>query len=313
MQIVDALNEDGLPRNWGGSYGTALGMTVAAMFLDRMDKIVLDAALNPYEYYAGTDVEEITDTDVVFAGFFSGCLADPTHCALSKDGQTADELSQKVYSLLYELKYHPLVAGLDISSGYIDYGLLKGTIKQVLYKPTFWPVLSIILHELLHGNATAALLASAAMPSGNVIFPNNGPEALYGIRCSDSALRSKDFDSLEPLLDAFYARSRLYGDILPVQVVTCAQWPFVARERYSGSWGVNTKNPVLFIGNTYDPFTPLISARNASAGFKDSVVLQHDGYGVSHCSRCRNFWKVFADDLGSTQVLRSLRCVRPRL
>lgn len=295
MQIVNALNEDGLLRYWGFSYGTALGMTVAAMFPNRIDKIVLDGVLNPYEYYAGTDVEEITDTDAVFSGFFSGCLANPSNCALSKDGATADELSQKVYSLLYELKYHPMVVGLDITIGYIDYGVLKQSIKQALYSPSLWEPLSVVLHELLLGNATAALMASADLYQGHTIFPNNGPDAIYGIRCSDSALRSKNISSLERLLDAFSARSRLYGDILSVQAVTCAQWPFVAKERYSGGWEVKTKNPVLFIGNTYDPFTPLVSAHNASSGFRDSVVLQHDGYGVSYRSWCWSFWEVLSD------------------
>lgn len=37
----------------GFSYGTALGVTVAAMFPDRMDKVVLDGVLNPTQYYEG--------------------------------------------------------------------------------------------------------------------------------------------------------------------------------------------------------------------------------------------------------------------
>ena len=71
MQIVDALNEDGLLRYWGQSvsfqmkeitiltllvgfsYGTALGTAVAAMFPERMDKIVLDGVLNPTQYWSG--------------------------------------------------------------------------------------------------------------------------------------------------------------------------------------------------------------------------------------------------------------------
>lgn len=70
MQIVDALGEDGLLRYYGTlksalgmarviltcvgfSYGTALGATVAAMFPDRMDKVVLDGVLNIDQYYSG--------------------------------------------------------------------------------------------------------------------------------------------------------------------------------------------------------------------------------------------------------------------
>lgn len=51
MEIVNALNEDGLLRYWGVSYGTVLGATVAAMFPDKMDKIILDGVVNVPDYY----------------------------------------------------------------------------------------------------------------------------------------------------------------------------------------------------------------------------------------------------------------------
>lgn len=54
MQVVDALDEDGLLRYWGLSYGTALGATAAAMFPDRIDKMILDGVLNPHDFYHGT-------------------------------------------------------------------------------------------------------------------------------------------------------------------------------------------------------------------------------------------------------------------
>lgn len=79
MSIVDALGEDGLLRYWGKlvfsrshtyfvldtfclwhlanllipgiSGGTTMGATVAAMFPDRVDKIVLDGVMNAHQYY----------------------------------------------------------------------------------------------------------------------------------------------------------------------------------------------------------------------------------------------------------------------
>jgi len=53
MRIVDALGEDGLLRYWGFSYGTLLGATMATMFPDKMDRVVLDGVANAKEYYAG--------------------------------------------------------------------------------------------------------------------------------------------------------------------------------------------------------------------------------------------------------------------
>ncbi|KAL8869399.1 MAG: hypothetical protein Q9198_007898, partial [Flavoplaca austrocitrina] len=71
IQIVDALNEGGLLNTWGFSYGSALGMTVAAMFPNRMGRVVLDGVVNPLDYFSGRDVSLVTATDVSFEGFFT--------------------------------------------------------------------------------------------------------------------------------------------------------------------------------------------------------------------------------------------------
>lgn len=68
MQIVDAIEDDGLlryfgrpvnlPAFWcsrtddlGTSYGTIIGATAAAMFPDRVGKVLLDSVVNPHERY----------------------------------------------------------------------------------------------------------------------------------------------------------------------------------------------------------------------------------------------------------------------
>ena len=69
-------------------------------------------------------------------------------------------------------------------------------------------------------------------------------------------------------------------------IVPCARWKIRAKERYTGGFNdIKTKNPILFVANTFDPYTPLVSAQNASAAFDGSVVLQHDGHGHTSTSQ----------------------------
>jgi pimeloyl-ACP methyl ester carboxylesterase len=51
--IAEAIGEDGLIRYWGYSYGTLLGATVAAIFPNKVDRVLLDGNINPNDYYRG--------------------------------------------------------------------------------------------------------------------------------------------------------------------------------------------------------------------------------------------------------------------
>ncbi|KAL8647820.1 MAG: hypothetical protein Q9226_006274 [Calogaya cf. arnoldii] len=291
MQIVDALDEDRLLRYWGFSYGTALGATVAAMFPDRMDKVVLDGCLNPHDYYAGIDLEQVTDSDSSFDGFFTGCVAHPEACELAQDAPTAADLKRKFYDLLYALKYEPFVTEVKGNTTIFDYNSVKALVQTALYSTTTWPILATGLHRLFTKNDTAveALLPlQPKLPGG--IYPNEGPEAyLGGIRASDVNFRTGNLTSLYPILRQFFDKSQIFGDTLSPNLLTYVQWPFRAKGAYTGDFHVKTKHPILFVGSDRDAFTPLVSAQNASAGFEGSVVLQHGGYGhtsVSQPSLC---------------------------
>lgn len=51
QRVAEVLDDDGLIRFWGFSYGTTLGATIAAMFPDKIDRMVIDGVFNPHEYY----------------------------------------------------------------------------------------------------------------------------------------------------------------------------------------------------------------------------------------------------------------------
>lgn len=88
---------------------------------------------------------------------------------------------------------------------------------------------------------------------------------------------------MQPLLHDTFAQSWLAGPGTAGTRIICAQWRVDPEERYTGAFfNVETANPIPFIGNTYEPGNALVSAKDASVRFKDSLVLQNNGAGVSH-------------------------------
>ncbi|KAH7028087.1 TAP-like protein-domain-containing protein [Microdochium trichocladiopsis] len=285
IAIVDALGEDGLLRYWGISGGTSMGATVAAMFPDRVDKVILDGVMNAHQYYnSPVETEFISSADDVLRGIFNACIeAGVEKCPLASHAKTCGGLEEKMDQLVYELKYNPIPfasAALG-SGGIVDYSILFNWLFSKLYVPKSYATVAKVLEGLFRRDATA--LVEAALIEAGASTPAAGPiiRAVWGIRCGDKRPRADSKEELEPYVDQLEANSRWFAHFgLASNAYLCAQWPFEAVERYEGDFtGVKTKNPVLFIGNTYDPVTPLVSARNMSSGFEGSVLLQHDSYG----------------------------------
>jgi pimeloyl-ACP methyl ester carboxylesterase len=59
----------------------------------------------------------------------------------------------------------------------------------------------------------------------------------------------------------------------------CSTWPVRSANRYTGLWDHRTANPVLVIGNTFDPATPLRAAVAMSQALGRARLLTVDGYG----------------------------------
>lgn len=133
---------------------------------------------------------------------------------------------------------------------------------------------------MLTGNLTQfATLQKDLSPS----YSSGGiNEAVYGIHCADKTPGKYTFDEVLPVVSTLSYQSTLMGQVgIPLSMIA-TQWKLEAKERYTGDFKVKTKHPMLVIGNTYDPTTPLRSARNISESFEGSVVLEHGGYGVCY-------------------------------
>ncbi|KAK5634727.1 hypothetical protein RRF57_010440 [Xylaria bambusicola] len=320
MQIVDAVEEDGLLRYWGLSYGTDLGATLAALFPDRIDKVIIVQMVSIAQFSTTTtgkpaafisistkwkllvatkliltsvyrsESEALASADDTFTEFFRQCLSTPNVCKLARShpDATAEQLESAAYGLLDELKYRPFAYAGSI----VDYTILKTAIRFTLYSPNSWLSLDKILDALLAEPRNETLVGTELLAylSGSLAATTGGDDAGIGIECTDKRLRSDSFDVVNPAFDQSAASSRLLGDINTVLVAICAQWRLETRERYDGDFSeVKTRKPLLVIGNTYDSATSIKSARNISETIEGSVLLEHGGVGhtsITHPSLC---------------------------
>jgi hypothetical protein len=226
----------------------------------------------------------------VFAGIFSTCIeAGPELCPLATRNKTAQELEADVWDLIDTVKYHPLPLGTIL----LDYATLKGLIQQALYTTSSWSELASILDILLFGPESAktalASVVSAAYDESAIDVALKAINAIAGIHCGDNTARVSTFEEFLPTVNKLYNISSIMGDVPIARYTVCVQWKIKPKETYSGDFVVQTKNPLLFIGNTYDGHTPLRSAYNVSQGYEGSVVLEVNGYGHSSInlpSRC---------------------------
>ena len=69
----------------------------------------------------------------------------------------------------------------------------------------------------------------------------------------------------------------MFGGVLAYGLLTCARWPAPAVGK-AAPWSGKT-NPVLIIGNTYDPATPVEGARSLHKQMKNSRLLEWVGDG----------------------------------
>ncbi|KZO93929.1 alpha/beta-hydrolase [Calocera viscosa TUFC12733] len=311
--ILEALGEEDRGMvYWGFSYGTMLGATFTAMFPELAHRILLDGVSNAVSFT--TDIYKhgwigTEDTNKVWQGFLTACAeAGPDGCALAHPQSTAKEIEGRIDALADKLITSPLpVPFTGLNSGIVAASDITAAIFSSMYKPAIWPKLAKALAAAekgdgapladLNGFSDIAAMTRPTSMLDNIFNRHMGtlggvvPSA--AITCSDtdpSTMLSKpdaeDFMDYSRELEKRSVTGARWAQAIPGK---CRFWNVTAREAYRGPWTVEdgfkkTKHPVLFLGNTADPVTPLISARTMSKNFgnESASLLIQDGFG--HCS-----------------------------
>ena len=252
------------------------------MFPDRMDRIVLDGVVNAQNYYRrfGIDVDQLLSADAAFRAILAECIqAGPTKCALASINSNATDLEATLLGVADKYGKSPIAAGSTVINRRVVMELLFVVIKYTSDLPN---ATRHIANLVTGTNLTAVAEYYNSLNAGIAMGDD---DSFYGIKCSDTFPRAAGLSDIMPDVQRMIETSELFGNLLAPVATQCASWPWEAKERYNGQFlgesKIKTKTPVLFIGNTYDPATPLASAKNMSAAFEGSAVVEQHGFGVS--------------------------------
>lgn len=300
LEILHALGEDKL-KYWGFSYGTVLGGTFASMYPDKVERLVSDGNVDYREWYYKERVNFLRDTDKVMAAFYELChRAGPAVCAFYAESPAAIEA--RLEALLERLKRYPVIVPAAASADdgpevpeIITYSKLRRLISSTLYQPHHTFALFARIVEGLdrddgwayYKHMSPKRTPFEAVCTAEPFLPTEPPpgldegsqDAFPAIMCSDSIPELTDADEFAKVAEELQEISRSAGAVNVLFRMSCVGWDVRPKFRYTGAFGGNTSFPILYVNNIADNVTPLISARNNSAGFPSSVLLVQHSYG----------------------------------
>lgn len=301
---------------WGFSYGTFLGNTFASMFPHRIGRMILDGNVDPQDYVQTGWLSNLFDNPKNLHWFYYGCFHAGRRCALY-DPTMKDlfDIEHKVNRLLERLYHNPLPVVHDGAADLVTYTDLANLMHGAAYAPYyFWPDVAQAAEDLIHYNGTSIIkyLHNLDIPQGpgptdpvddnqrrhNVTKPYppeypGGLEAAISVLCGDGdSINSLTKQDWQQRISYLKNQSLIAGPFWAAIPFACSHWSTTLRpaerNRFKGPFGSKIEDydqrasPLLFIGNTADPVTPLRNAIANSRSHEGSAVLTQDTPG--HCS-----------------------------
>jgi pimeloyl-ACP methyl ester carboxylesterase len=276
--IRRALGEETISF-FGFSYGSELGATWATMFPGTVRAAVFDGASDPNADSTESSIQQLRGFESTLATFLAECSADPD-CAFHNDGDAEGAFDE----LMVELDEEP-IPGLPDRVDVNRRVAITGVI-QAMYSEVYWPALEESLADARAGEGIGlqALADSyfQRQPDGTY---GNELEAFQTIGCADTRERTtvEDDDAKAPAYTAAAPRLAPAGS---VGDYSCTFFPEALDPRIDIT-GAGA-GPIVVIGTTGDPATPLESSRAMAEALEDGRLVvveaeQHTGYNVNRC------------------------------
>jgi len=256
---------------FGASYGTFIGATYADLFPGRVGRMVLDGALNPALTTPQLSLVQAKGFEVALRAYVGACV-DRGGCFL---GDSVDAGTRRIRSFLDDVETKPLPG---VGSRKLEVGNAVLGVWLPLYSKSYWTLLDSALEAAFGGDGSQLLrLADAYVSRGSDGYTDNSLEALYAVNCldHDDGIPS---DEVGPYVEKFEKVSPTFGAIFAYGLSACANWPVHSGNR-SRPISAEGAAPIMVVGTTRDPATPLQWARELADQLESGILVKRDGDG----------------------------------
>jgi pimeloyl-ACP methyl ester carboxylesterase len=281
--IRAALGEEQLTYV-GFSYGTLLGALYAETYPERVRAMVLDGALDPSLSSAEVTAIQAIGFDSSLNAFFDWCRSNDDDCGFASGGDPAVAYERVIAGIDAE----PLPAEVNGERRTLGPGEADLGVAQTLYAGSAgWPTLGGSLALAAQGDGSALLELSDSytrrQPNGEY---SGLMVAFYAISCIDMPPPAT-VDDVERLAAATATKAPNFGEANAWLGLPCTYWP-VPPDGAPAPVSAPGAPPIVVIGTTNDPATPLSGATALADQLPDArlVVFEgegHTAYGRSDC------------------------------
>ena len=272
LDVVRALVGSTTFDWFGASYGTLIGGAYATLFPDTVGRMVLDGAVDPSEDPEVSAMRSTVGIQRALDAYVEDCV-DEADCPLGDEVVAANS---KLVELLDDLEDTPMKTETYRK---LTKGMAMGAIGGALYEKAAWPQLTQSLEAAFDGDGTGLLLISDLIiergPGG--AYVSNQAEVSSAIGCLDYDERGSvaDVKAVMPRLEKV---SPVFGESAAWSMMGCAGWPIKATHPLS-KLDASGSPPILVIGTTRDPATPVEWARGLARQLRTGVLVTRDGDG----------------------------------
>ncbi|MGW6935872.1 alpha/beta fold hydrolase [Lentzea sp. NPDC054927] len=277
----------------GFSYGTLIGSTYANIFPSKARAIVIDGNVDPQLRLtngAEYDRQRAQGFEIALDAMLKRCdSAGVAKCAFAGDARAKFEAMKKALA----------VGPVTLPNGTkVTLADVVGRVAGDLYSvPRFAALVAWLqsIHVALNPSAVAAFSVqstvelAAPLNNGGGRFdvdplpetPYTADDSYFAVNCTDKPFARTNrmweqtaakWEKQSPTFGRYQAASDL---------LACPTWPTRNPDRWIGPWNRKTANPIVVVGNYYDPATQYLFSQRMAKQLGNARLISVDSFG--HC------------------------------